>query len=373
MESSSRSAPTQGPATFLGQAITFFNPHPSTPYNQRWDLGFQRELPGGWVADLYYVGNRGTKIEITRNINVTPQRYLSRGPVRDQALLSYLTANIPNPFFGVLPTSTVIGTSSTIARERLLQSFPQFDTVTTTTNDGYSWYHAMQASIQKRFSRGFTLQTSYTFSKFMQATEVLDQDDPRPTEVISDVDYPHRFAASGIYELPFGPGKLLSAGGNGFAARLIGGWQIQGIYAFQSGAPISFDNVFHNGNVKDIGLPSDQQTLQRWFNTSGFVTAAAAQPDHNLRTFPLRFASARYPTQNNWDLSVVKNTMITENTTIQFRAEFINAFNRVWFANPNGTNGLVRAPTSATFGQLTNTSTQANYPRRLQWGLKFLF
>jgi len=408
----------QGPQTFLGQAITFFNPKPLSPYNQRWEVGFQRELPGGWVAEAAYVGNRGTDIEITRNLNVTPQRYLSRLSTRDQATISYLTANVPNPFFGVLPASTTIGAASTFARERLLRPFPQFDSVTTTTNDGYSWYHSLQARIEKRFSKGYTFQASYTFSKFMQATELLNQDDPRPSEVISDSDYPHRFAASGIYELPFGPGQRFLGGSGGVVSRVVGGWQFQGVYTFQSGAPIGFGNVIYNGNPKDIRLPADEQEAGHWFNPAGFVALrngttvimANGQPvwvdfndpckttynatscpgtplanpagfnrdasfalANNVRTFPLRFGFARYPRQNNFDLSLVKNTAITETWRVQFRAEFINVFNRVWLSNPNGTNGLVTNPTAATFGQITGISNQANYPRRLQLGLKLIF
>jgi hypothetical protein len=296
--------------------------------------------------------------------------------------------------------------------------------VTTTTNEGYSWYHSLQTRIEKRFSKGYTLQASYTYSKFMQASELLNQDDIDPTEVISDSDYPHRFAASAIYELPFGKGQRFLDGSNGVVSRVVGGWQLQGVYTFQSGAPIAFDNIAYAGDLKDIRLPGDQQTPEQWFNTRGFValrtsssTAASAivrdasgQPvwvdfndpcktsfnattcpgtplatpvgfnrdslglslDRNLRTFPLRFGFIRYPRQNNFDLSIAKNTALTETTSLQFRAEFINAFNRVWLANPNGTNGLQRNPTSPTFGQITG-STGANYARRLQLGLKLLF
>ena len=358
-----------GPRTFLGQAITFFNPKPLAPYNQRWELGFQRELTGGWVVEASYVGNRGTHIEITRNINVTPQKYLSRLPTRDDPTRIYLSASLPNPFSTLIPG---VGSTTTIAREALLRPFPQFGTVTTTTNEGYSWYHALQTRIEKRFAKGYTFQTSYTYSKFMQATELLNQDDIDPTEVISDSDYPHRLAASGIYELPFGKGQMFLANTNGAVSRIVGGWQFQGVFTFQSGAPIQFGNVIYNGNLRDIRLPGDQQTPEHWFNTAGFVTAAGAQLDRNVRTFPLRFGYVRYPRQNNFDLSIVKNTSITEVTKLQFRAEFINAFNRVWLANPNGTNGLDTTVTSVTFGQI-NGSTGGNYARRLQFGLKLLF
>lgn len=364
----------QGPQTFVGQAVTFFNPKPLSPYNQRWELGFQRELSWGMVVEAAYVGNRGTHIEITRNLNVTPQKYLSKSPTRDQTTISYLTANVANPFFGVLPTSTTIGAASTFARERLLRPFPQFDTVTTTTNDGYSWYHGLQLRLEKRFSKGFTLQTSYTYSKFMQATELLNQDDPRPTEVISDSDYPHRLAMSGIYELPFGKGRQLLSGANGVVSRIVGGWQVQGVYTYQSGAPLTWGNILYNGNLKDIRLPGDQQTVQHWFNTAGFVTASGSQLANNVRTFPLRFGFLRQDNVNNFDLSVVKNTAITETTRLQFRAEFINALNHAWLSNASGgATGVITTPTAATFGQIAGLSNQANYPRRLQLGLKFIF
>ncbi|MBS1788776.1 MAG: TonB-dependent receptor [Acidobacteria bacterium] len=409
---------SQGPQTFIGQAVTFFNPSPLSPYNQRWEIGVQRELPWGFVAEASYVGNRGTHIELTRNLNVTPQKYLSKLATRDTTTISYLTANVPNPFFGVLPSTTTIGASSNISRERLLRPFTAFDTVNSTTNDGYSWYHGLQTRIEKRFSKGYTFQASYTYSKFMQATELLNQDDPKPTEVISDSDYPHRFAASGIWELPFGNGQRFLSKSNGVVSRIVGGWQAQAVYQFQSGAPFGFGNVIYNGDLRNITLPGDQQEVGHWFNPAGFVALrngstvimANGQPvwvdyndpckttynatscpgtplanptgfnrdssfqlANNARTFPLRFSWLRYPRQNNWDISVVKNTVIKENFKLQFRAEFINAFNRVWLANPNGTNGIVTNPTSATFGTLSNTSTQANYPRRIQLGLKLIF
>jgi len=371
----------KGSQTFIGQSITIFNPNPLTPYNQRWELGFQRELSGGWVAEASYVGNRGTHIEITRDINVTPQKYLSKLATKDQATIDYLTAKLNNPFSGLIPG---VGASSTINRENLLRPFPQFGQVITTTNEGYSWYHSLQTRIEKRFSKGYTFQASYTFSKFMQATEVLNQDDIDPTEMISDSDFPHRFAASGIYELPFGKGQKYLNSSNGIVSRFIGGWQFQGVYTFQSGAPIGFNTppsnnlngpttgYIYNGNLKDIRLPGDQQSPEHWFNTAGFVTSTTQQLDRNVRTFPYRFGFIRYPRQNNFDLSLVKNTVITETTQLQFRAEFINAFNRAWLSNPNGTNGLDTAVTSKTFGQINN-STGGNYPRRVQLGLKLVF
>ncbi len=357
-----------GIQTFLGQSITFFNPKPLSPYMQRWQLGLQRELGWGFVTEIAYVGNRGTHLEFTRNLNATPIQYLSTKPTRDQERINYLSQNVPNPFAGLMPaTAGSVFRSSTIARERLLRPYPHFDAVNTTSNQGYSWYHALQLDLHRRFSRGYTVGVNYTFSKFMQATELLNAGDPLPTEVISDMDRPHRLTVSGIYELPFGKGRRFGANTNAVASRIISGWQIQGIYAFQSGAPISWGNIIFTGNLKDIRLPGDQQTVERWFNTdAGFNKVSAQQLGSNVRTFPLRFGFLRTDKVNNYDLSVIKNTEITEGKNLQFRAEFLNAFNHPLFGAPN-TN-----VTQASFGRIT-ASNQANYPRRIQLTLKFLF
>jgi hypothetical protein len=354
-----------GAQTFLGQNVTFFDPNPLSPYNQRYELSFQRELPGGWVAEVAYVGNRGTHVEVNRNLNVTPQQFLSRTGALDNPTNDYLNADIPNPFSGLMPANAIAALrGTTIDRFRLLRPFPQFDQVNTTTNEGYSWYHSLQLNMNKRFSRGYTLGLNYTFSKFMQATEFLNGDDPLPTEIISDADRPHRFSLSGIYELPFGKGRTLFADVNKVASYIISGWQISTVYQYQSGAPIAFGNFFFNGDFRNIALSGNEQTLGRWFNTdAGFVRVT---PVSNVRTFPFRLPFVRTDSINNLDFSLLKKTEILENKNIEFRAELLNAFNHALFPTPD-TNVV-----GASFGQI-NPSTQANYARRIQMTLKFTF
>jgi outer membrane receptor protein involved in Fe transport len=400
-----------GPQTFLGQAITFFNPRPLAPRMQRFQFSIQRELPGGYMFEAAYVGNRGSNIEINRNLNVTPQKYLSTSLTRDQTRLNYLTANVPNPLRNLLPASAGgTFTGANIARERLMRPFPAFDTVNTTTNDGYSSYDGLQLRLERRSSKGYTIGASYTYSKYRQATELLNQDDLYPTEVISDQDFPHRLSVSAIYELPFGAGHRLLYNANRVVSKVVSGWQVQGVYAYQSGTPLGLGNLIYFGDPKDLTL--DKKTVDKWFNTTGFVALrdasktgspvvndASGQPvwvdfndpcksnptcakalatpigfnrdasfqlDHNVRTFPLRFPFLRGVPGNNVDLSLVKNTAINETMRLQLRFEATNAFNHPGFPAPNLT------PTAATFGQIV-ASNQANYPRRIQLGIKFIF
>jgi hypothetical protein len=364
-----------GGTTFLTQNIRFFDPEPRTPYMQRWQLGFQHEFPGGFVADLGYVGNRGTRIEIERDINALPLQYLSRDLLRTPAMTANdanLRANITNPFRGLLPGTGLNG--STTQKQNLLKPFPQFGTMTTTTNQGYSWYHSLQMGIHKRFSKGYTFEASYTFSKFMQATEYLNAADPMPVQIISDQDTPHRIAVSSIYELPFGKGKPLGAAAGAVLDKFIGGWQVQGIYVFQSGTPITWGPT--TGTLRDTGLPFrgdpsqiglDNPTRDMWFNVNaGFDSYKASSKAlvNNVRYFPLRFGTLRSDPLDNWDLSVLKNVPVAEGKDLQFRFEFLNAMNHPNFQAPD-TN-----PTSGTFGMVNGVQ---NYSRRVQLGAKFVF
>lgn len=359
---------SQGIETFLGQSITFFDLDPKSPRMQRWQIGVQRELPGRWMVEASYVGNHGTDIQTSRNLNATPLQYLSTSPVRDQATINYLSANVPNPFFGLMPvTAGSAFRGQNIARERLLRPFPHFDNVTTTTNEGRSWYHALQAGLQRRFSGGYTISANYTFSRFTEATEFLNAADPSPWEGISSQDVPHRLTVNGIWEIPVGRGRRFGSDLSSALDAVIGGWQVQGIFAYQTGFPIGFGNLLFTGDLDDIALSSSERTLARWFNTdAGFNKVSAQQLASNVRTFPLRLDSVRADGIANLDLSVIKNASLGAGKTLQLRVEAINALNHPRFPGPN-TN-----PTQVAFGTIS-ASSQLNYARRGQVTVKFLF
>lgn len=356
-----------GAQTFLGQNISFFNQNPKMPRVSRWELGVQREIKGGFLAQANYVGNKTIHIEISRNLNTLPLQYLSTSPTRDDARNSYLTASVPNPFYGLVPglTSSIFA-NTTIARQSLMVPYPEFGSVTTTNNDGYSWYHSLQLSLERRFSKGFTLMGNYTWSKFMQASEYLNAADPSPIRIISDQDIPHRFSVSGIWELPIGRGKHVLSSVNPVLSRFVSGWQISGIWNYQSGFPTSFGNLLYYGDPANIVRSKGDRSVSRWFNTDGFEKVSNKQLVNNVRTFPLRFPTIRNPNQNNVDAALMKNTRIREGHNLQFRAEALNAFNHPYFPAPNTT------ATALAFGQIV-ASNQAAYPRRLQLTFKYIF
>ena len=357
-----------GIATALGQNITYFDQDPESPRNQRWQLGIQRELGDLWVAEARYVGNYGSQLQTTRDLNALPNAYLSTSPMRDTARNNYLSAQVPNPFAGLMPASAPAGfRGATIARSQLLRPYPHFGDVNTTTNEGKSWYNALQFNLERRFSAGYTFNASYTWSRFEEATSFLNEGDPAPTRMVSDLDSPHRLALSGIVELPFGRGRRFGSNMNAVADKILGGWQISGIYQFQTGRPVgNFGNLLLIGSVDDIALSRSQRALDRWFNIDVFNRVSAQQLVSNVRTLPLRFDSVRFDDINNVDLSLIKNTTITRGATLQFRLEALNAFNHPQFPQPN------LSPTQAAFGSIV-ASTQENYPRRVQAMVKVLF
>jgi hypothetical protein len=320
------------------------------------------------VLDASYVGNQGTNIQTTRNINTTPLEHLSTSPVRDQARIDYLSALVPNPFVGLMPTTAPAAfRGATIARERLLRPYPHFDAVNTTTNEGRSWYHALQAGLQRRLSSGFTLGANYTLSRFTEATDFLNPPDPEPWKGISSQDAPHRLTVNGILEIPFGRERRFGRDMHPALDMVVGGWQVQGIYTYQTGFPLGFGNLLFTGDLDDIAISGSEQSVARWFNTAaGFNTLAAQQLASNVRTFPLRLDSVRGDNVSNLDMSVIKNAGLGGRKSLQLRIEAINALNHPLFPAANTT------PTAGAFGSIS-ASTQNNYARRGQVTIKFLF
>lgn len=362
----------QGLQTGLGTGISFFNPNPEVSKQMRYQIGIQRELPGGILFEAMYVGNRGYDIEIGRNINALPIQYLNTDTSRTAAMTAnntLLGTGIANPFLGNTAFTGTGFANATIARSQLLRPFVAFGDINTTVNDGKSWYNSGQFTLTKRMVAGFTGQMSYTWSKWIQQTEYLNAADPTPTKMISDQDVPHRVSFNFTYALPFGKGAFFASDANGVLNGIIGGWQLSGIYSYQTGFPVAFGtNAFLVSN-DSIGINSTNTSA--WFRTSVFASvfntsATNATPVSHVRTLPFRFSDVRRDSINNFDFSLLKDIRFSESMKIRLTLELYNAFNEPYFPAP-ATN-----PTATSFGTIT-ASNQDNYARRAQIGIKFIF
>jgi hypothetical protein len=308
--------------------------------------------------------------------NQLDPKYLSLG--------SQLNSQVPNPFYGVIAQGTL--STPTITLGQSLRPYPQFLGVSTrNANYGNSIYHAMLARFEHRMSRGLSLMAAYTISK--QIDDLIPSVNGFPGESFSGAppqnfynlrgeralaswDTPQTLVLSYVYELPFGPGKpWLTTGGA--VGRIIGGWQINGSTTFQSGFPLQVNGGNANGTFAGTQRPNwngQDPTLEgpvtdrllRYFDTSAFSFNAPFTFGNAPRLMP----NLRSPGILNFDLSLFKNTRITERVRAQFRAEAFNAFNRVQFGVPN-TN-----INSTAFGVITS---QQNSPRNLQLALRLLF
>jgi hypothetical protein len=350
----------QGVMTDVGNSVTFFNPAPRANYNQRWQFSIQRQLGASNRIEVAYVGNRTTKMEVSRDLNVVGNQLLSRSPFFDVQRVGYLTANIANPFRNLPGVNGTLGTNNTIARENLLKPFPQFSAVTSTTYQGYSWYHSLQVSAQRRIARGLTFNGSFTWSRNMLALGFLNPGDDLPYETLSGADRPLRVTSSVLYELPVGRGRNSRLLRNipRWLDSGIGGWQISTIYIFQSGQPLAWQDVIFVGQ-DPAAIGQGQKTVDRWFNVdAGFTRNTATRPSYHYRTWPLYFSNLRRDAMNNVDLSLNKRWRLGERSReLQLRGEALNGFNHPQFGAPQ------MDQFNSGFGQITAT---ANYARQVQ-------
>ncbi len=407
-------APSPGSAlglmTFAGTELTATNATgPTTfllPYNRknasysRFIIGVQRELPGKIGFEATYINSKGSDLGVSRELNAVPTQYLNNfaGVTNGNTIIdsiatvnNFMTPTVSNPFRGLIPLSSAWN-GNTIARRRLLVPFPQFGNVTVQEYNGTSDYQSLQLQFVKRFTKGLSLNGSYSFSREHDKTRFLNPQDTERVDIVSPTERPHRFTASGIYELPIGKGRTFGSDWHPVADAIIGGWQIQGVYEWQSGEPLSFGNIYYAGDPENLVslLGKKDSQGRRYgidipaFDTSGFTVTytdpitlvvtqrvpgfgnnyASSSSANTLRNFPLTTGSFRNQRFLKFDVGISKNFRIREGMKVQVRVEAINILNKPYFS------GLNLDPTNAAFG-LANTQRQP--PRDIQIGGRFTF
>jgi hypothetical protein len=365
-----------GLATLLGQGPNFADPTGRLGYVQSFSFGVQRQLPGLVSIDVSYVGTRTVGAGTTKAYNALSVQNLALGDASQGGNPNYLTAQVPNPFAGLLPGTSL--NNATVTRQQLLLPFPQFTSFNMQDyNVGKVWYNALQITVQKRYQHGLTFTGSYAFAKNLQAMNYLNPQDARPSRSLTPWDRPNRLTIAPIYELPFGPGRKFLGNSRGVVSHLAGGWQVVMNTTFMSGIPMTVPNGVIL--LRDPSLPD--ATWNQMFNTgtvqpNGTIVnqdgtlppAFMIQPPNTLRT-----ASQYYPNLRNlwgkeYNVSLVKTNKIRESMSLQFRAEIFNITNHPIFPNDPDIN-----PSSPTFGRLLRNNGQTNVPRQIQLAARFAF
>jgi Carboxypeptidase regulatory-like domain len=366
----------------------------------RYTLGIQRELPGEFVAELSYIGQRGQNMPYTSAINYVPEQFRTRDARRDAAAETFLSATVANPFRGLTPENAG-SNGATIARSRLLQQYPQFGTLSAEFYDGTNRYDGGYVRLEKRFTKGFMLSSTYTYSRFRETVAPLNPWE-KGEERVGTVDRPHRITFASVAELPFGKGRKFGTNWPGLVDALLGGWQMSGRFEWQSGQPLTWNDVYFDPGCGDpksvlkstwghdsagkkygVDVPIIDTSCFYTYNGQAFKNASGATVTFqapeiargaaNIRTFPTTLDSVRFQNQHILDLGLTKNFKLGSRVKLQIRAEALNATNFTIFNVGNLTNNNL-VPTSSNFGKLTNLdSSTVIRPRDIQLGAKITF
>jgi len=367
-----------------------YQPDRTTPYYTRWEANLQRDLGNGLMAAFIYVGSRGSDLPVPRAINNIPMQYLSTSRSRDNATEALLTGNVPSPFTGLLPGSTING--ATVQRQQLLRPFPEFGTISVEEYTGSDRYHAATVQIEKRFRGLNSLTAQYTRSSLRDTLNYLNPQNGELEDRVSPNDRPHRFSGAATFLLPFGRGQKWGSGWNGLVDAIAGGWQVSGTYQYQNGAPLVFGTSTYfdascdlPGLTSSIGKKTGNSIsgldTPGWDVSCFYFHDAAVQTNgvddpvkqradqriqmgNNVRYFPTTLQHMRTDDIHLLDVGISKRFSMPRDMTFQIRIEIINALNYTVLWNPDVN------PRNSTFGFVNQ---DRNNPRDIQLGARFTF
>ncbi len=357
----------KGLLTQFGDRIEATTQDIVSPWTRQVNFNVQRELGFGTLLEVAYIHTRGFYLhrndEGGLSLNQLDPSFMSLG--------SKLNEQVDNPFFGNF-SGGVLAQPKT-SRAQLLRPYPQFtDIIPIYSVGASSFYHSLQVSANKRFTRGLQMQLAYTWGKSLDdGLSHQNSYNIRADRALSDIDIAHRAVIAGIYDLPFGRNRHFGTNWKKPLDLALGGWQLNCITTLSTGTPIGISasnnaGIFNqairaNNNGKSGALSGPvQDRLLGFFDKSVFSQPTA----FTFGNMGPRVSDIRNDGTFNWDLSIFKNFRVVERVNVQFRVEALNAFNTPRFGGPN------TSVTSSSFGVITS---QANSPRQLQMGLKVIF
>jgi hypothetical protein len=319
---------------------------------------------------------------------------------------------VQNPFKGVANVWATETGASTETASQLLRPNPSAGDIYLNSGDGKIFYYALNTKVEKRFTHGFSILQSFSYSKQISENDIYNQNDSQAVAVkiekrLATGDQRFHYELAPVYELPFGRGKRFlnnfGGGGVGWAMEeLVGGWEFSGIYNFQSGVPVVFptnSSFFQGTDPKPVG----QKSHANWFDTTkfaifpsssvtnatlantmiypawtgvtgmpgaGYVPASGAKIQNGVYNdfatwntyFPTTFGDIRQPYTTAFTLGARKSFLIAGPVRFQIRMDVFNALNHPLFASVNTTVG------NTYFGTLGSGATlsQTNSPRQVQ-------
>jgi hypothetical protein len=380
---------------------------PKFGYVEQWNFDIQRELPGGFFADVAYAGSHGVHLQqYSTNINQIPDSFVAQAAAQAATgatptiATTFATAGVTNPLNS--PDPSLQG--STVVLGQLDRPYPQYGGLSLA---GYgccgSSYNSLQATVTKRFQGGGTMLVAYTNAKLLSNTDTLtswlegptggvgavqDYNNLKGERSLSSQDVSQRLIISYVLDLPFGHGKRFMGGASGALDKVVGGWGVDGITSFQRGFPLKVTWAGSSTPLENAGLGisnirpnvvsgcdkgSSSHNITEWFNVNCFAAPPAWGYGTEARVDP----TLRAPGINNFDFAVFKRFTFQERFGLEFRTEFFNLFNHPQFGVPGtGLNPTTDPVTGAVnnaangFGAITST---VNNPRLIQFAARLRF
>jgi hypothetical protein len=359
-------------ACYTSAFLRVWDPKVQPAIANEWNFTIQHQIDSHTTFQIGYVGQKGTHLMV-------PFDFAQRVLLPNSACTTP-PCTAPSPYFAANPgLYSVLG-----------GGIPGSDTpgatVSGTKSNGNMEYNSLQAVLQKQMSHGLQAQVAYTYSKCMSDStgyygawnnaesasaywqNVYDQ---RSEWAPCYYDATHVISGYAIYDLPFGRGRMLAKNAGRAVNAVIGGWEVSPIVTFRTGFPLPVygagdeSGTFSRGSRADCnGLPSVTNTPLpgigvQWFTNNGNFANPAIGSFGNCAP---QLGGLRSPRYTDLDLSLHKDFLITERFRVQFRTDFINAFNHVQFNAPNMTIG-------SSMGQITS----AQPPRNIQLALKLYY
>ena len=384
-----------GSNVLAGQGYTYLPRDYKPTWDGRWKISIQREIHGNHMIDVSYNGSYASS-PMNQNLSDLPARFWNFSNSKNTAVDSAMTATVANPFntgYASLQSSnptlynylSSIGMFSgkTLTVQQLLRAYPNagFGLTKADSVRSKTVYNDVQIMYQKRWSKGFQSSVMYT-RNWARQQWLPNQFDQTPAWQPNSSSRPMRLVWSAVWELPFGKGRQWVTSGP--MQHVVGGWQLSWIYQYQSGALISFGNLFSYGTVdqlvKALNIDSAHASnIHTWFDPAavwtgstappsgfvGFEGRSTAQPGtYQARVFPQYIDGVRADPIRNWDVKVYRKFKLYERLNMNVSVDLLNLTNHTQFGAPNLT------VTDPKFGQVTAT---ANQPRFIQGNIRFDF
>ncbi len=346
---------------FSAKNNVFIDPLLRTPYLHQWTTNLQYELRPGLLADVAYVGSRGSGLLGKVNLSVPVDPRVT--PVNGFTDIYDRLGRLINPDFFV--PAEFLGLNRNGGFQQL-------------TNIGRSTYHSLQAKVRARLGRTLNTNVAYTLSRSMDTLSsdggLVEHDPTRPEDNFgpSDYDRTHRLTTSFIVVVP-GLGRDASV-----TRALTGNWNLSGIFTYQSGTPFSvIGNPTRNAFFAQVSRPrvsfapgmtaddatiegSVQDRLDNYFDVAAFQDSLDQWGDTGRNIL-------RGPSQMQLDVTLGRTFPVTARQRLEMRLEIYNVLNTPVFANPAST---FAANGTGTAGRITST---VGGPRTMQLAGRFTF